>query len=101
LGISENYIFGNLNLNTFNPVIIPRAEIVDVGYEIYEGASTTIPVNGHVVNARNIYQNFHFRLRNGNSIPVQVNDKWKSGLALTAIQNAGLRTVDVHNKTGK
>ena len=101
LGISENYIFGNLNLNTFNPVIIPRAEIVDVGYEIYEGASTTIPVNGHVVNARNIYQNFHFRLRNGNSITVQVNDKWKSGLALTAIQNAGLRTVDVHNKTGK
>jgi hypothetical protein len=98
IGISENYIIGNLNLNGFNPVIIPRAEIVEVGYEIYEGDSYTIPYNGRVANVRSIYQNFKFVLRNGNVVTVQVNDKFKWNLALSALQAAGLKTVNVYKK---
>lgn len=98
IGISENYIIGNLNLNGFNPVIIPRAEIVEVGYEIYEGDSYTIPYNGRVANVRSVYQNFKFVLRNGNVVTVQVNDKFKWNLALSALQAAGLKTVNVYKK---
>lgn len=96
LGISENYIFGNLTLINFTPVIIPKSEIVEIVYEIFEGASTLIAHNGHVTNARNFYQNFFFRLKNGNYVPVQVNDKFKLDIALAALQNAGLKTVELN-----
>ena len=99
LGISENYILGNLTLNTFTPVIIPKNEVVEVLYEIFEGASALIVHNGHVTNARNFYQNFFFRLKNGNYVPVQVNDKYKLDIALAAIQNAGLKTVEVNRNS--
>ena len=101
LGISENYIFGNLTLINFTPVIIPKSEIVEVIYEIFEGASTLVAHNGHVTNARNFYQNFFFRLKNGNYVPVQVNDKFKLDIALAALQKAGLKTVKLNrNATG-
>lgn len=101
LGISENYIFGNLTLINFTPVIIPKHEVVEVIYEIFEGASTLIAHNGHVTNARNFYQNFFFRLKNGNYVPVQVNDKFKLDIALAALQNAGMKTVELNrNATG-
>lgn len=95
LGISKNYVFGNLTLVNFTPVIIPKKEIVEVLYEIFEGASTTVAHNGHVTNARNFYQYFFFRLKNGNYVPVQVNDKFKLDLALAAIERAGLKTVEL------
>ena len=96
LGISENYIFGNLTLVNFTPVIIPRSEIVEVVYEIFEGNSALVAHNGHVTNARNFYQNFFFRLKNGNYVPVQVNDKFKLDIALAAIQQAGLKTIELN-----
>ena len=96
LGISENYIFGNLTLINFTPVIIPKSEVVEVIYEIFEGSSTLIAHNGRVTNARNFYQNFFFRLKNGNYVPVQVNDKFKLDIALAAIQKAGLKTVELN-----
>lgn len=96
LGISENYIIGNLTLINFTPVIIPKKEVVEVVYEIFEGATTTVAHNGHITNARNFYQNFFFRLRNGNYVPVQVNDKFKLDTALAAIQNAGIKTVELN-----
>ncbi|MCR4670823.1 MAG: hypothetical protein K5643_06505 [Saccharofermentans sp.] len=95
LGISKNYVFGNLTLVNFTPVIIPKKEIVEVLYEIFEGASTTVAHNGHVTNARNFYQYFFFRLKNGLYVPVQVNDKFKLDLALAAIERAGLKTVEL------
>lgn len=101
LGISGNYIFGNLTLINFTPVIIPKSEVVEVIYEIFEGASTLIAHNGHLTNARNFYQNFFFRLKNGNYVPVQVNDKFKLDIALAALQNAGLKTVELkRNEAG-
>ena len=96
LGISENYIIGNLTLINFTPVIIPKKEVVEVVYEIFEGATTTVAHNGHITNARNFYQNFFFRLKNGNYVPVQVNDKFKLDIALAAIQNSGIKTVELN-----
>jgi hypothetical protein len=101
LGISENYIFGNLTLINFTPVIIPKNEIVEVVYEIFEGASTLVAHNGHVMNARNFYQNFFFRLKNGNYVPVQVNDKFKLDIALAALQNAGLKTIELNRNAAE
>jgi hypothetical protein len=95
LGISENCIFGNLTLINFTPVIIPKSEVVEVIYEIFEGASTLVAHNGRVTNARNFYQYFFFRLRNGNYVPVQVNDKFRLDIALAALQKAGLKTVEL------
>ena len=54
-----------------------------------------------MTNARNFYQNFFFRLKNGNYVPVQVNDKFKLDIALAALQKAGLKTVELNrNATG-
>ena len=96
LGISENYVIGNLNLTTFNPVIIPKSEVVEVVYEIFEGRSLTIAHNGRLTNARQFYQNFFFRLRNGNYIPVQVNDKFMLWAAISALQKVGFKTVELN-----
>ena len=95
LGISNNFVIGNLELNKLNPVIIPRQEVVEVVCEIFEGRSLTIARNGGVTNARQFYQNFFFRLRNGNYIPVQVNDKFGLWIALAALRKAGYRTVEL------
>lgn len=92
LGISNNFVIGNLELNKLNPVIIPRQEVVEVVCEIFEGRSLTIARNGGVTNARQFYQNFFFRLRNGNYIPVQVNDKFGLWIALAALRKAGYST---------
>jgi hypothetical protein len=51
-----------------------------------------------VANVRSIYQNFKFVLRNENVVTVQVNDKFKWNLALSALQAAGLKTVNVYKK---
>lgn len=95
IAISEGYVIGNVNLNTLSPVAVPKKEIRIVDYQIYQAPSTYIVHNGHIAAAKNIVQNFYFRLRNGNTITVQVNDKWKSGLALQALQKAGIATRDM------
>ena len=95
IGISENYIIGNLTLVNFTPVIIPKSEVVEIVYEIFEGASTVVAHNGHITNARNFYQNFFFRLKNGNYVPVQVNDKFKLDLALAALEKEGFKLIEL------
>ena len=101
LGISGNYIIGNLTPVNFTPVIIPRSEIVEVAYEIYEGPSTAIAHNGHITTARNFNQNFYFRLRNGCCVPVKVNDKFNLYTALTALQRTGLKMVELDRNAVK
>lgn len=95
LGISENYVIGNLNLNTFNPIILPKSEVVEVVYEIFEGRKLTIAHNGRVSHARQFYQNFFFRLKSGIYAPVQVNDKFGLWMAISALQKAGFKTVEL------
>lgn len=95
LAVSNHFIIGSLNLNTLNPVVIPKEEVREVAYEIYEGDLRIIPSGRGVTMTRDIVQNFNFRLNNGQSVPVQVNDKYNPDLALYALQRAGLKTVNL------
>lgn len=93
IGMSENYIFGNLRLKGLSPVIIPVSEVVEVLYESFEGDITRMEFNGNLYDKADFYQYLFFRLRNGNYVPVLINDEEDTGSSIQALRDAGIEIV--------
>ena len=93
IGMSENYIIGSLTLKRFTPVIIPVSEVVEVLYESFEGDITRMEFNGNLYDKADFYQYLFFRLRNGNYVPVLINDEDDTASSLQALRDAGIETV--------
>ena len=93
LGISGNYIIGSLTLRRFTPVIIPVSEVVEVLYESFEGDITGLDFNGQLYDKSDFYQYHFFRLRNGNYVPVLINDENDVTSSIQALREAGIETV--------
>ena len=93
IGMSENYIIGSLTLKRFTPVIIPVSEVVEVLYESFEGDITRMEFNGNLYDKADFYQYLFFRLRNGNYVPVLINDEDDTASSLQALREAGIETV--------
>lgn len=93
IGMSENYIIGNLTLKRFTPVIIPVSEVVEVLYESFEGEITHLGIDGTISDVSDFYQYLFFRLRNGNYVPVLINDEDDTASSLQALRDAGIETV--------
>ena len=93
IGMSENYIIGNLTLKRFTPVIIPVSEVVEVLYESFEGEITHLGIDGTISDVSDFYQYLFFRLRNGNYVPVLINDEDDTASSLQALREAGIETV--------
>lgn len=93
IGMSENYIIGSLTLKRFTPVIIPVSEVVEVLYESFEGEITHLGIDGTISDVSDFYQYLFFRLRNGNYVPVLINDEDDTASSLQALRDAGIETV--------
>ena len=93
IGMSENYIIGSLTLKRFTPVIIPVSEVVEVLYESFEGEITHLSIDGTISDVSDFYQYLFFRLRNGNYVPVLINDEDDTASSLQALRDAGIETV--------
>ena len=93
IGMSENYIIGSLTLKRFTPVIIPVSEVVEVLYESFEGEITHLSIDGTISDVSDFYQYLFFRLRNGNYVPVLINDEDDTASSLQALREAGIETV--------
>lgn len=93
IGMSENYIIGSLTLKRFTPVIIPVSEVVEVLYESFEGEITHLGIGGTISDVSDFYQYLFFRLRNGNYVPVLINDEDDTASSLQALRDAGIETV--------
>lgn len=93
IGMSENYIIGSLTLKRFTPVIIPVSEVVEVLYESFEGDITRMEFNGNLYDKADFYQYLFFRLRNGNYVPVLINDEEDTGSSIQALRDAGIEIV--------
>jgi hypothetical protein len=93
IGMSENYIIGSLTLKSFTPVIIPVSEVVEVLYESFEGEITHLGIDGTIPDVSDFYQYLFFRLRNGNYVPVLINDEDDTASSLQALREAGIETV--------
>ena len=93
IGMSENYIIGSLTLKRFTPVIIPVSEVVEVLYESFEGEITHLGIDGTISDVSDFYQYLFFRLRNGNYVPVLINDEDDTASSLQALREVGIETV--------
>ncbi|MDO4876550.1 MAG: hypothetical protein Q3987_04115 [Oscillospiraceae bacterium] len=84
---------GSLTLKRFTPVIIPVSEVVEVLYESFEGEITHLGIDGTISDVSDFYQYLFFRLRNGNYVPVLINDEDDTASSLQALREAGIETV--------
>ena len=93
LVISEQYIFGSVKELGLDPVAIPKEQIQEIAYAIYERPFHTFGMGIHW--AMVLRQEFYFRLKNGKEIKVYVNDRNHPALALNALQECGIKMTDV------
>lgn len=93
LVISERYIIGSIKELGLDPIVIPKEQIQEIAYAIYE----------QMFYIRGLYwelrQEFFFRLKNGKEIKVHVNDPFNSELALRALQGCGIKMIDISSKS--
>ncbi len=99
LVISEQYIFGSVKEQGLDPVAIPKEQIQEIAYAIYNRPFHTYGMGIH--SAMVLRQEFYFRLKNGKEIKVYVNDRNHPALALSALQECGIKMIDVSPKKKK
>lgn len=94
LVISEQYIFGSVKELGLDPVAIPKEQIQEIAYAIYNRLFHTRGIHWAMV----LRQEFYFRLKNGKEINVYVNDRNNPELALNALKECGIKMIDVSPK---